>query len=217
MHPLCFTCWKKVYQGGEGKCPTCRGKLSDKRNIPLEKILEKLDKKKCKFDGCPFERNSSALVTEHEENCSHKTFKCRWSEHGCNFEAPNKAFVREHEDNECEHNLSKQIEAELSIAQAANKEKPKKEKPKKDKRTRKAEATATLMPDGLCWKHHKYGERAHKCDLPSQCIWNNESVLPSASGPSFEHKETSVLEAEESVCKFHGCSLGVVNAKKFCC
>ena len=131
MHPLCFTCWKKVYQGGEGKCPTCRGKLSDKRNIPLEKILEKLDKKKCKFDGCPFERNSSALVTEHEENCSHKTFKCRWSEHGCNFEAPNKAFVREHEDNECEHNLSKQIEAELSIAQAANKDKPKKDKPKK--------------------------------------------------------------------------------------
>ena len=123
-------------------CPTCRGRLSDRRNIPLERILEQLDKKKCKFDGCKFERNSSALVTEHEETCAHKTFKCKWSEQGCNFEAT-KAIIREHEDN-CEHSLSQQLEAELSIAGAA-----KMVKPKKYKRNRKAEAPATLMPDGV--------------------------------------------------------------------
>ena len=76
-HPLCYSCWKKLYKGGKGKCPTCRGKLSDKRIIPLEKILEKLEKKKCKFDGCNFERNNPALVADHEENCSHKTFRNR--------------------------------------------------------------------------------------------------------------------------------------------
>jgi len=93
-HPLCFICWEKLYKAGE-KCPTCRGRLSDTRNLPLEKILEKLD-------GCNSERNSQALVPEHEKNRTHKTFKCRMSRHGCNFEASTKTLVKEHEDNECE-------------------------------------------------------------------------------------------------------------------
>ena len=53
----------------------------------MERILEQLEKKNCKFKGCNFKRNSQALVTEHEETCAHKTFKCKWSEQGCNFEA----------------------------------------------------------------------------------------------------------------------------------
>jgi len=191
--------------GGEGKCPTCRGRLTDKRNCPLERILEQLDKKKCQFNGCNFERNSQALVTEHEETCDHKTFKCKWSEQGCNFEAT-KALIGEHEDN-CEHSLSQQLEAELSIAGAA-----KLEKPKKDKRNRKAEAPAVLMPDGLCRKHHKYGERAHKCDLPLQCTWNNDWMPPTIPGPSFEQREASVLDTEE--CKFHGCPFKNRNPRK---
>ena len=165
----------------------------------MERILEQLDKKKCKFDGCNFERNSQALVTEHEETCAHKTFKCKWSAQGCNFEAT-KALIGEHEDN-CEHSLSQQLEAELSIAGAA-----KLEKPKKDKRNRKAEAPATLMPDGLCWKHHKYGDRAHKCDLPSRCIWDNDTILPSTPISPFEHRGTNVCDADQTLCKFHGCS-----------
>ena len=137
MHLVCFTCWKKLYMGGEGKCPTCRGRLTDKRNRPLERILEQLDKKKCQFNGCNFERNSQALVTEHEETCDHKTFKCKWSEQGCNFEAT-KALIGEHEDN-CEHSLSQQLEAELSIAGAAKngetKERQKKQKSRSSSNT----------------------------------------------------------------------------------
>ena len=76
-HPLCYSCWKKLYKGGKGICPTCRGKLTDKRNLVAEKFLEKLEKKKCKFDGCNSERNNPALVADHEENCSHKTFRNR--------------------------------------------------------------------------------------------------------------------------------------------
>ena len=93
-HLLCFICWDKLYKAGE-KCPTCRGTLSDHRNIPLEKILEKLD-------GCNFERNGQAHVTEHEKNCIHKTFKCGMSKHGCNFEESTKTLVKEHENNKCE-------------------------------------------------------------------------------------------------------------------
>ena len=100
-HPLCFICWDKLYKRGE-KCPTCRGTLSDKRNIPLEKIFEKLEEKKRKFDGCNFERNSQALVTEHDKNRIHKTFKCGMYKHGCYFEASTKTLVKEHEDNDCE-------------------------------------------------------------------------------------------------------------------
>ena len=119
-HPLCFSCWEQLYNNGqkEKKCPTCRGKLTDKRNFPLEQILNQLDKKKCKFDGCKFEKNSLELVTRHEENCSHRTFKCKWSEHGCNFEASDKTLVTEHEE-DCEHILSQELESGLSIAGAA--------------------------------------------------------------------------------------------------
>ena len=209
MHPLCFTCWEKHYEGGEGKCPLCRSKLSTRRNIVAEKFLEKLEKKKCKFDACNFERNSLALVTDHEENCIHKTFKCRWSEHGCNFEAPTRTLIREHEDNDCEHNLSQEFEAELTLTEAA-----KKEKPRKGKRTKKAEAQATLMSDGLCWKHHKYGDGARNCDLPAQCQWDNDFMVPSTSGSSLQHRETSVLDTEISICKFHGCSFRNKNPKK---
>ena len=97
-----------------------------------------LCKKKCKFDGCNFEKNNHDLVTHHEENCSHRTFKCKWSEHGCNFEAT-KTLVREHED-DCEHELSQQLENELALAEAAEEEKP-----KRVKRTRKVAAPPKLV------------------------------------------------------------------------
>ena len=119
-HPLCYSCWKKVYKGGQGKCPTCRGKLTDKRNLVAEKFLEKLEKKKCKFDACNFRRNSLVLVTDHEKNCIHKTFKCRWSEHRCNFESSTKAFTREHEDKCCEHYLSQNFESKCHHKEYSN-------------------------------------------------------------------------------------------------
>ena len=206
-HPLCFTCWEKLYNKGQN-CPTCRGKLTKKRNFPLEQILNQLDKKKCKFDGCKFERNNQALVTQHEENCEYGTFKCKWSEYGCDFVASTKTLVTDHEE-DCERNLPQRLESELSFAGAA-----KVEKPKKSRRTRKAETAPTLMPNGLCRKHHKYGDQAHKCDLPTECIWNNDIMLPSTSGPSYEQRETSVLDEDLSTCKFHGCSFRNRNSRK---
>ena len=70
--------------------------------------MNQLDKKKCKFDGCKFERNNQVLVTEHEENCEYRTFKCKWSEYGCDFEASAKTLVTDHEE-DCERNLPQEL------------------------------------------------------------------------------------------------------------
>ena len=62
MHPLCFTCWEKHYEGGEGKCPLCRSKLSTRRNIVAEKFLEKLEKKKSRVGSVAASSRTGSVV-----------------------------------------------------------------------------------------------------------------------------------------------------------
>ena len=113
--------------------------------------MEKLEKKKCRFDACNYERNSQALVTDHEKNCIHQNIKCKWSEHGCKFKALTKSLVEEHEKNDCEHNLSQDHESELSFEGAGKKEPSLKgargkETSKKDKRTRRTKGKQRGQP-----------------------------------------------------------------------
>jgi len=75
-HGLCSTC-REPLKAEDKPCPECRGKLSDARNVALEKMLEKLPKIKCKYEGCTFERSDVELVRIHEdEDCKEKPVKC---------------------------------------------------------------------------------------------------------------------------------------------
>ena len=168
--------------------------------------MEKLAKKECKFAACPFKKNSLECVTEHEKTCIYRSIKCKYFEKGCDFEAEIKA-VEEHEI-DCEQSLSEEFASELSFAGAAKEVKPKKN------RARATKVQAKLMPDGLCWKHHKYGGGAHRCELPSECKWDDDFMLPSTSGTTFEHRESNALGAERSTCKFHGCSFSNKNPRR---
>ena len=168
--------------------------------------MEKLAKKKCKFGACLFMKNNLECVIEHEKTCIHRTIKCKYFEHGCNFEAEIET-VKEHELN-CEHGLSEEFASELSLAGAE------KEVNSKKKRAREPKVQAKLMSDGLCWKHHKYGDGAHKCDFPSECNWDNDFMLPSTSRGTFERRDNVTLDAERTICKFHGCSFRNKNTLK---
>ena len=75
-HGLCNTCREPLK--AEGKCPECRGKLTEARNIALENMLENLPKIRCKYNECNFQRINSELVTIHEaEECREKPVKCQ--------------------------------------------------------------------------------------------------------------------------------------------
>jgi len=75
-HGLCNTCREPLK--AEGKCPECRGKLTEARNIALENMLENLPKIRCKYNGCNFQRINNELVTIHEdEECREKPVKCQ--------------------------------------------------------------------------------------------------------------------------------------------
>ena len=75
-HGLCSTC-REPLKAEDKPCPVCRGKLIDARNVALEKMLEKLPKIKCKYEGCTFERSDVELVRIHEdEDCKEKPVKC---------------------------------------------------------------------------------------------------------------------------------------------
>ena len=65
-------------QVAERICPVCRGRLTEKRNLDMERLLEKIPKKKCKHQSCSFSRSEKELVTEHEGNCPEREVKCAY-------------------------------------------------------------------------------------------------------------------------------------------
>ena len=79
QHDLCWKCQKKVMakdQAAERICPVCRGRLTGKRNLGMEKIIAKIPKKKCRYQTCTFSRSDIELVTEHEADCPERDVKC---------------------------------------------------------------------------------------------------------------------------------------------
>jgi len=64
-------------------CPSCRGCLTNKRSLLGEKLVRKLPKICCKFEGCTFERTALELVIQHEEmSCLHRLIPCAYCDHG---------------------------------------------------------------------------------------------------------------------------------------
>ena len=70
-HLLCKDCHSKVQN-----CPTCRGKLSEERNLTAEKIAFLL-KYPCRFNtnGCK-EALTLSAKEKHEKNCEYLQMKC---------------------------------------------------------------------------------------------------------------------------------------------
>jgi len=75
QHGLCSTCRTKL--NDEGKpCPVCKGTLTDKRNLMIEKLLDNLPKTDCIFPECSFKRFDPQAVLDHQEDCSHRKVTC---------------------------------------------------------------------------------------------------------------------------------------------
>ena len=74
QHALCSMCHTRLKAENKG-CPQCRGRLTNKRNLVVEGILDTLPKKKCKYE-CDFKKTDSDLVKEHEEHCLAKPVPC---------------------------------------------------------------------------------------------------------------------------------------------
>jgi len=76
MHALCQNCHDTLFQEGS-PCPECRGKLTKRRSRLAEKLVEKLPKIFCKFEGCTFARADAEAVKHHEDNmCSGRMISC---------------------------------------------------------------------------------------------------------------------------------------------
>jgi len=81
QHELCWKCRKKVMdkdQAADRICPVCRGRLTNKRSLGMEKIVAKIPKKKCRYQTCTFSRSEIELVPEHEADCSERDVKCAY-------------------------------------------------------------------------------------------------------------------------------------------
>ena len=65
----------RLYKKRQG-CPECRGQLTEKKNLFMEKILGELPKTECKYDGCSFAKVDVNRVKRHQDDCSHRLVNC---------------------------------------------------------------------------------------------------------------------------------------------
>ena len=76
QHGMCFKCRTSVMNPEEELavicCPVCKSKLTEKRSLYVEQILEKL-LKKCKHDNCDFIMSKEI---RHEAKCRHRLVPC---------------------------------------------------------------------------------------------------------------------------------------------
>jgi len=75
QHGLCSPCRTKLNDQGK-PCPLCNGKLTDMRNLMMERLLDKLPKTKCIYPECSFKRADPQAVLDHQEDCSHRKAEC---------------------------------------------------------------------------------------------------------------------------------------------
>jgi len=75
QHGLCSPCRTKLNDQGK-PCPVCNGKLTDKRCMMMEKLLDKLPKTKCIYPECSFQRCDPQAVLDHQEDCIHRIVEC---------------------------------------------------------------------------------------------------------------------------------------------
>jgi len=75
QHDLCSTCHEKLTNRMK-PCPLCKGHLTNKRHLFLERMLEKLPRTKCVFPECSFKRAEMQAVLDHQEDCIHRKIPC---------------------------------------------------------------------------------------------------------------------------------------------
>ena len=77
-HSLCSSCHQNL-RSKDGSCPVCRAKLSGKRSLLLENLVETVDLPKkinCRHGGCNFKRSDEDVVKMHEEECENRDVPC---------------------------------------------------------------------------------------------------------------------------------------------
>jgi len=80
-HCFCSTCHEPLKRGGK-ECPICRGRLTNARNVTVEKMLEKLPKTKCRYEDCQFKRADVDVVHKHEIDCLFRLVECAHCQEG---------------------------------------------------------------------------------------------------------------------------------------
>jgi len=74
-HGVCKECRDRL-RANRQPCPVCRGALTDRRSLLIEKVLDTFPKIRCKYSGCSFAMASQDKVTEHEEDCRLRMLPC---------------------------------------------------------------------------------------------------------------------------------------------
>merc|ERR1712029_432756 len=77
IHSLCHQCRESLIEK-KSPCLLCGGRLTDKRCHLVEKIVQKLPKISCKFEGCTFQRTSQELILQHEQKCPLRPIACAY-------------------------------------------------------------------------------------------------------------------------------------------
>merc|ERR1719300_1494402 len=80
-HCFCNSCHETLQRIGED-CPVCRNRLTNARNLTVEKMLDKLPKIKCRYENCNFKRAWIDTVHQHETDCLFRLVECSACEEG---------------------------------------------------------------------------------------------------------------------------------------
>ena len=74
----------------------CNGKLTDMRNLIVEKMLDKLPGTKCIYPECSFKRADRQAVLDHQEDCMHRKAPCVRCEESMAMSSLNQHLTTQH-------------------------------------------------------------------------------------------------------------------------
>jgi len=75
-HSICSKCHYTLKKDRK-QCPVCKANLTNRRNLTSEKIVEKLPKVQCKYEGCDFKKSDGEALKKHEDNnCEYRHVPC---------------------------------------------------------------------------------------------------------------------------------------------
>jgi len=73
---MCDVCHERLFAKRDASCPECRGSLTDKKNLFMEKILGELPQTGCKYAGCTYAKADVNRVKRHQDDCCHRLVQC---------------------------------------------------------------------------------------------------------------------------------------------
>jgi len=108
QHGLCSTCRKNLVEQKK-PCPVCNGKLTDKRNLIVEKMLDKLPGTKCVYPECSFKRADPQAALDHKEDCIHRRAPCVICEETVPMSSLNDHLTTQHRRKVLQHKIHDEI------------------------------------------------------------------------------------------------------------